>query len=163
MDSMKAMGVGMVFGIIFAIVVMIMLIVFGADIISTIFGMGSDAQLVKTIKNMQTVVDDLYYLPSGSGDYFTLNIPRDTKLCFVNTTHPEPVYYADPKKTWDPDIVFQRIIKEEGYNIWYETSSGKSGGEIRRLSIAEGKSFCAVPGMEIYLQNVGGRVTIIED
>lgn len=159
---MKAMSVGMIFGMIFAIIVMSMLIAFGADILGILFGMGSDAQLMKSIKNMETVVDDLYHYP-GNTEYFTLNIPKDAKLCFVNTSNPEPVYYPDPKKTWDPDIVYQRIIREEGYNIWYETSSGKSGGEIKRLSIAEGKSFCAVPGMELYLQNVGGKVTIVED
>jgi len=160
---MKAMGIGMVFGIIFAIVVMGMILVFGTDAIISIFCMGSDAQTQKTIKNLQTMVDDLYVLPSGSGDYFTLNLPKDSKLCFVNTTHPGPVFYPDPLKTWDPDVVYQRIITEEGYNIWYHHCGGQSGGTIDNLYINPDKNFCAKPGMKIYLENVGRWVAIIED
>jgi hypothetical protein len=161
---MRAMSVGMIFGIIFAILVMGMLLVFGSDVIVIIFCMGSDAQTQKTIQNLQTFVDDLYLLPSGSGDYFTLNIPKDSKLCFVNTSYPEPVFYPDPLKTWDPDRVYQRIIKDEGYNIWYHHCSGQSGGKIDHLYIGSGnsKNFCARPGMKLYLENVGRWVAIIE-
>lgn len=162
---MKAMSVGMIFGIIFAILVMVMILVFGSDVIVSIFCMGNDAQTQKTIQNLQTFVDNLYLLPSGSGDYFTLNLPRDSKICFVNTTYPGPVFYPDPLKTWDPDKVYQRIIKEEGYNIWYHHCSGQSGGKIDHLYIGkeDTKNFCAKPGMKLYLENVGRWVAIIED
>lgn len=161
-DRMKAMSVGVIFGLIFTIIVMIMLIVFGSTILAFIFPQGNDAQLLRVIENMETVVDDIHFQSSGSGQYFTLNIPKNSKLCFVNSSHPDPTYYPDPKMTWDPDIVYQKMITDGGYNIWYETSSGESGGEIKKLSIAKGKNFCAFSGMKIYLQNVAGRVTIIE-
>jgi hypothetical protein len=163
MESMKAMSVGMIFGIIFAILVMGMLLIFGSDVITSIFCMGSDAQTQKVIGNLQDFVDELYTLPSGSGDYFTLNLPGDSKMCFVNSSHPEPVTYPEQFKNWKPNTIIQSIIKEEGYNIWYQQCSGLSGGKIDHLHIAEGGNFCTKSGMKLYLQNVGRWVTIIED
>ncbi len=163
MKRSKGMGVGMVFGIIFAVLVISMLFVFGSDAIMGIFCMGSDAQVQKAIQNMQTFVDDLYVLPSGSGDYFTIGIPKDYKLCFVNSTDPKAVIYPDPQKSWNPDRVYQRIITEEGYNVWYSHCRGESGTMIEHLFINPDRNFCAKPGSRIYLQNVGRWVTIIED
>jgi hypothetical protein len=160
---MKAMSVGMIFGIIFAIVVIVMLLAFGSGVISDIFCMGSDAQLHKTINDLQNVVDQIYALPSGSGDFFTISLPGGSKLCFVNSTDPKTVIYPDQLKNWRPDKVYQRIIMDEEYNIWYQQCSGQSGGNINHMYIDPDSNFCASPGMSIYLQNVRGRVVIVED
>jgi hypothetical protein len=159
---MKAMSVEMVFGIIFTIIVMGLILVFGSGAITSIFCMGTDAQVQKTVTNMKNLVDDLYVLPSGSGDYFTLNLPSNTKLCFMNSTDPKPVFYPDPLKTWNPDRVYQIIIKEEGYNVWYHQCSGQSGDRIEHLYINPDKNFCAKPGMKLYLKNAGRWVVIEE-
>lgn len=153
----------MVFGIIFAVVVIVMIIAFGSGVITDIMCLGSDAQLQKTIKNMEKFVEDLYILPSGSGDYFTINIPGNSRLCFVNSTNPKKVFYPDPEKTWNPDKVYQKIIYEEGYNVWYEQCSGKSGTTISHLYIDPEKNFCAKSGTELYLKSMGRHVAIVED
>jgi hypothetical protein len=159
----KAMGVGMVFGIIFAIVVIGMIMIFGSDAINSIFCMGNDAQMQKTIKNMQNFVDELYTHPSGSGDYFIVNIPGGFWLCFMNSTNPSPVFYPEQHKTWNPDRVYQRIIKDEGYSIWYNKCSGESGGKINHFFISPEKNFCVKSGTELYFENMGRWVTILDD
>ncbi len=158
----KGMSVGMIFGIIFAILVMSMILVFGADVTKIIFCTGNDAQIQKTIDNLQSVMDDLYMLPSGSGDWFTIKIPSDFRICFVNSTDPGPVIYPQQERSWKPDIVYQRIIQDEGYNIWFRHCSGESGGEIEHLFISPGKNFCAKTGTRIYLESTGRWVTISE-
>lgn len=159
----KAMSVGMVFGIIFAIMVIGMILVFGADVTNIIFCTGNDAQIQKTIKNMQSVVEDIYVMPSGSGDWFTINIPKNFKICFVNSTDPRPVFHPDQQMNWDPDRVYQRIIQDEGYNIWFKHCGGESGGEIKHLFISPEKNFCAKPGQRLYLENTGRWVAITEN
>lgn len=157
------MGVGMVFGIIFTIVVIGLILVFGSSVIVDIMCLGSDAQVQKTIQNMEKFVDDLYILPSGSGDYFTINIPGNTKLCIINSTNPKKVFYPEPEKTWNPDKVYQKIIYEEGYNVWFEQCSGKGGATINHLFMDPDKNFCVKSGTMLYLKNVGRYVAIVED
>jgi len=160
---MKAMSVGMIFAIIFAIFVMGLILVFGSSAITDLFCMGNDAQVQKSINDLQNLIDELYILPSGSGDFFTFNIPKYSKICLVNSSDPKPVAYPNQFKNWEPDPVYQKIIKEKGYNIWFHQCSGQFGGKIEHIFIPSDRNFCAIPGTEIYLQNAGRWVTIAED
>lgn len=146
---MKAMSVGMIFGIIFTIIVISLLLVFGNRAISFIFCYSSDAQVSRTILSLESTVDDLYTLTEGNSNVFNLNIPGGTLVCFVNPNDPSPNLRGD----WNPDPVYQTIISEDGYTIWYEHCSGKSGRVIEYLLPKE--NFCAGPGTGIYLENKG--------
>jgi len=150
------MNAGMVFVIIFAIVVMGLVLVFGANQIINIFCFANDAQTSKTIKDLKTEVDNLYILSEGSSKLFDLLIPSDAEFCFVNPSSPE----ANPMKGWKPDPVVLSFITENDYNLWYTHCSGKNGYNIAHLMPPE--NFCVKSGTTLYMENKGMYVEITE-
>ena len=146
------MDTSMIFGIIFAIVLIVFILVFGTGALNDIFCFSADAQMVKELKNIEQSVGDIYYLAENSGDSHTISLPSSQKICFVNSSNPAPRRYSDATKTWDVDIVYQRIIKNEGYNIWYYGCGKKqSGYSISRLEMPTENNFCATGGSKIYI------------
>lgn len=143
------MNIGMVFAVIFTIIVLSFLIIFWSDSITKFICLSSDAQIQKTIDDLKGIVEDLRYTSEGSSRRFELHIPLDTKLCFVNPkdTKRNPTYH------WEPDPVFEKMIATNGYNIWYTSCSGSGGEKIK--SIKTKYNFCSFSGDTIYFENKG--------
>jgi hypothetical protein len=110
------------------------------------------------IKDTEKQVDQLYWNGGfGSSEVMTLTLPGDVRLCFLNETL-NTVIYAENWKTWKADDAINVMIRNEGYNLWYFSGGSQNGYKVNHLKI-DGKSFCAISGMEIYLENVGKWVT----
>lgn len=144
------MDVSMIFGIIFTIVVIGLVLIFGSGALQDLFCFGSDAQIIKEIKNIEKKVEDIYYLAENSGETHTISIPSSQKICFFNSSDPSP-RYTDSLHTWNPDSAYQRIIKNEGYNVWYYSGCRQNGYTIPKLDLPANKNFCAPGGSKIYI------------
>jgi len=148
------MNIGMVFAIIFAVIVLGFVIVFGWQQIVNIMCLGNEAQTGKAIKDLETSAQSLYGKALGSSSVFKLAIPGDSKFCFINSSNPR----SNPGGGWRPDPVIERMIENNGYNLWYSHCSGQSGYEINHLLVSE--NFCVRSGAELYLENIGSGVSI---
>ncbi len=154
------MNAGMVFGLIFTIIVIALVLIFGLGQMGNMFCMSSDAQAGKAMADLETVASEVYNLAEGSSRSFRVILPGDAKLCFVDPENPGTQLYtaADSWKNWVPDPVYEGIIREKGYNLWYEICSGKGGKAIGSLRVP--KSFCVTGGKTVYLENKGLWVEI---
>lgn len=150
------MNVGMVFAVIFAIVVMGLVLIFGVDQIINIFCFANEAQTIKAIRDLETEVNNLYVLAEGASKQFDLRIPGDAEFCFVNPSSPG----ANLLKGWEPDPVVVSLITENGYNLWYTHCTGQNGHNIAYLSPSD--NFCMKSGVILYLENKGTYVDITE-
>ncbi len=151
------MSVGMVFALIFAIVVISFVIFFGFNVIMNIFCTGENAQIQKTVKEIKNLVENQVYPKSkGFSEVYTLNIPENTKICFVNSSDPRPNLAGD----WIPDPVYENLIKENDYTLWITFCGGESGYHVNYLRILPEENFCAGPGSELYFENIGKWVSV---
>ena len=155
------MNVGMVFAMIFALIMIAMILVFGIGGIGNIFCLSSDAQVASTIKDLESMVEQTYVLSEGSSRVFDLVLPGDAKFCFVNTEDPgEPGAYLNPEHDWVPEEAYSTIIRERGYNLWYTQCSGRDGYKLEHLGVRDAKSFCVAGGDSLYLLNKGLYVEV---
>ena len=120
------MDVGLVFGIIFAVIVIGALFVYGFDLIGGFFCTGNDAQTLKAVKNLETSVKDIYTLSEGSTTPFKLYLPGDSRICFINPDDPNP----NRARGWDPDSTLIELLttpRTSFYksNLWIEKCSEK--------------------------------------
>mgnify|MGYP001612611797 CR=1 FL=1 len=144
------MNVSMVFGIIFTIIVIALLLVFGSSQIQSLICLSNDGAIIKTIQDMDTRVQGLYGEAEGSSRRVTLRIPSSSQICFLN---PEDLSL----NAVGIDFQLEPLIKSKGYNVWTFQCSGQYGYNITHL-VAE-PSFCAKSG-ELYLENKGDYVSI---
>lgn len=154
------MNAGMVFALIFTVIVIGLVLVFGLGQMGSLFCMSSDAQVGKSMTDLETVASEVYNLAEGSSRVFRISLPGDSKLCFVDPEGTGIQLYtaADSWKNWVPDPVYESIIQEKGYNIWYEMCSGKGGKTLSYVKVP--KNFCVIGGKSIYLENKGLWVEI---
>ncbi|MFH1364665.1 MAG: hypothetical protein ABIH52_03325 [Candidatus Aenigmatarchaeota archaeon] len=149
------MNVGMAFLLIFSIIVIILVLVFGSDVMKDFTCMGSEAKTVKAMKDLESIVGDLYLQAEGSSDLFDLNLPGDAEFCFVDPDTPE----RNPAGNWKPDPVYVTLVEENGYTLWYTHCTGKDGYVMRRIQPTS--NFC-VKSTELYLENKGSFISIEE-
>ena len=154
------MDAGMVFGLIFTICVMAMILFFGLDQIADFFGFGTETQVHRELKEVAQDVDRIYNMAENSGEPHTLSIPESTKICFFNSSNPSPRIYADDSISWKPDAAFRTIIKSEGYNTWYYAGSKRGGYAIHNLDMPSDKNFCAPGGTRVYITRMYNGVVI---
>lgn len=157
------MDVSMVFGIIFTIIVMGALLVFGWDQIANLLGFGGEAQVLKTIDSLQKGVEYFYRMAEGSGVEFRLDFPKDYRLCFFNSSNPADSFYPEKSMTWDPDSTTRYLINASGYNVWYYRGEDDAGGQGKRIPYLDTpteKNFCATGGKMVYIVNRGYSVEV---
>ena len=148
------MDVSLIFGIIFTLIVIGLLLVFGGEQIANILGFGGHAQVLKTIANLKNKVDDVYRLGEGSSEQFTLSFSKDFRLCFFNSSNPADRFYSDKSMTWDPDSTTKYLINASHYNAWYYAGSNSASGEgkiIPYLEMPTENNFCATGGKKVYI------------
>jgi hypothetical protein len=159
------MQVGAVFGIIFAIIVMALLLAFGSGQIINIICLGNLAQTNKAIRDLEFLVDGIQASGPESSDTFGVSIPGNARLCFVDPEHPEPNFLG----RWnpDPDSFIELDIKEKGYNLWIEYGCGSSDKGyrmdyvvVRGPSDTTNRNFCIGSGETLLLTNIGVEVRV---
>ena len=144
----------MVFALIFAIVLISFIVVFGYDAITRMFCIGKDSQVQKAFDSVKEYVNRLYMKAKGSSDIAEVNIPSGSRICFVNSTSPG----RNSAGQWYPDRSIEEIITVEGYNTWIEFCRGSEGYTLRHVRIDE--NFCVIGPSRIYLENKGAYVSI---
>jgi hypothetical protein len=148
------MDVSLVFGMIFTLIVIGLLLVFGWEQIAGILGFSAEAQVLKNIDNLKNKVDDTYRLGEGSSEQFTLSFPKDYSLCFFNSSNPADRFYSDKSVTWDPDSTVKYLINASHYNVWYYAGSDSAAGKGKRIPYLEmptENNFCATGGKKVYI------------
>ncbi len=155
------MNVGAVFGIIFAAIFIGFILAFGTGAITDIFCVGNVAQTNNAVKQLEIAVENLYVRGSeGSSDEYTLNIPDNARVCFVNSTDASPNVLGGWMPDPDTAHIVKRKIETQNLNVWvyYNCGSQEPGYRIEYLSVPS--SFCASPGTSLYLENKGLSVEI---
>lgn len=160
------MQIGMVFAIIFTLILIGFLFAVGFNQIQSFFCIGSNAQTNKAVKDIEAFVDEVFILAKGSGKSYPLSLPSDAKLCFINKTNPGPHPYQDTTKTWNPDsLIIEQFLQnpdspDYGSNLWiYRCGSPLGEGYTMRF-LSSSKSFCALSGTTLFLENTGATVDI---
>lgn len=153
------MNTGLVFGIIFAIIVIALLLAFGIEQIVNIFCMSNIAGADKSVKDLELAVEDVYNLAQGSAMPFKVSLSRNARICLINPDDPSPM------NSWRPDANdyqnwMKDMISDKDYNVWIQYGCGNSddGYKIRYLRVTE--NFCVTGGTELYLENMGYHVEI---
>jgi len=153
----------MVFGIIFTIILIAAILIFGSGIINDLIHIIEESQVSGSIDNLQKKVSYIHSNADGSGAEFILSFPIHYKLCFFNSSNPESKFYSDKSRTWDPDQTTKLRINQSSFNSWCYEGSDNAGGHgyaFSYLDISTEKNFCASGGSKIYLVNKGGMVEI---
>ena len=155
------MDVSLIFGIIFTLIVIGALLVFGWDLIADFFGIGGESQVLRTIENLGKKVSEIYRLAEGSSEQFSLSFPKEYRLCFFNSSYPEERFYSDKSRNWDPDSTTKYSINASHYNAWYYKGENDAAGSGKRIPYLEinaeppppqnNNNFCALGGSKIYI------------
>ena len=157
------MQVGMVFALIFAIIMIGFIFIFGLPQIGSLISIGTQAQVNKMIKDIDSKVDDLYWNANyGSSEIIQITLPSDVRFCFIDPTSIETLkneYYTQEWRTWRQDDAIKVMIVNEGYNLWYYKDDEQNGYKVNRLK-PDGRNFCVMSGMELYMENKGSYVGI---
>ena len=157
------MDVSLIFGIIFTIIVMGALLVFGWDQIANLLGFGGEAQTLRSIDNLNKKIDFIYRNAEGSRTEFALAFPKDFRLCFFNSSNPAPRFYSDRSMTWNPDQTVLFRINQSGFNSWYyrgENDAAGHGYGFAYLGIPTEKNFCVPGGTRLSIVNRGYTVEV---
>ena len=146
------MNIGMVFIIIFSIVVIMMFFIFGFDSLQGMMCLGNEATTTKAIKDLESMVIDTSLQGESSSNIFKLRISEDSRFCFIDPEN------ADVKTiTWNADRIAIGHIRENNFNLWYDHCTGTSGFTFDKLKSVE--NFC-VKSADLYLENKGFFVSI---
>ena len=154
------MDAGQVFGLIFTLILVAFLLVFGFNQIRDFFCLGSDAQVFKQVKDLEVVVEDLYTKTEGSSVPVDMRIPSDGSICFLNIDD----YSRNFAYGWDPSpYIISEILnnpRHQDYqsNLWVKKCGGEEAYKIANLKSSV--NFCTAKGDEIFLENKGFYVEV---
>lgn len=156
----------MAFAIIFAIIIVGIIVAVGFTQIQQFFCFGSVAQTDKAVKDIESLADEVFVLSEGSSKTYLLALPSDSKLCFINRTHPDVTPYLDPGKTWNPDpLVISQMLRNPSspsYQapLWIYRCGDSFGQGYKMRYLSPSRSFCSRHGDQLVLENKGRTVDI---
>ena len=150
------MNVGMLFGIIFAIVVIGFVLFLGSDQIASFLGVSQEAAFLQQMNDFGDEVSNVYSLAMGSIKSYSFKVPSSIeKMCFVNPDDPS----ASPEGNWEPDDPLIRSVRNNGYNIVaFVKGKGFQGDTIENMIPEE--NFCISSATKILIENEGRYVSV---
>jgi hypothetical protein len=160
---------GMAFAIVFTLIVMGFLLVFGYQQITQWFGFQEETQVMKVLKEMEEMARRNFDKSEGSTDIYRVRLPERAGICFVDPTGAKRIYErGKTAQNWDPENpdAVKVMMKNNGYNVFYYTESQAKleGYKIDILGPApDGRNvgnFCARNGMSIKFINQGLKVEV---
>jgi len=154
------MNVGLVFGMIFTVIIIGFVIAYGTGMIGDIFCLTGSAETHKALIDIESMAEEVYNYGFGSSRVYSLALPSGSKICFVDTDDPSTQVYPIRAYNWVPTEAQEIIISNLSRNIWYKDCNGADYTTIERLQPADLKSFCAPGGTELYFENAGSIVEI---
>ena len=154
------METGTVFAVIFTVILISALLVFGFNFIASLWEQHELQQMGQAVKDLQTTVNS-WWITTGTGSVttFDLQISESTTFCFVDRYDPSP----NIQRGWDPNTIIQGMITEKTYNLWiyYQSGSKQIGKIINHLNASENfGNFCADNGAQLKLENIGMWVEV---
>jgi len=163
---MKGMDVSLVFAMIFAIIFIGLLLVFGMGQITNMFCFNGNAQMDKAVKDLETEAGTVYNLAEGASKLFRVSIPAGSSICVINTTDPNPNDAGYWLPNTDQMPIITNKIRLRSANIWinYNCGNNEQTYKIAHLKAVRSPgasgtgSFCALGGQSIYLENAGDYV-----
>lgn len=148
------MNVGLVFGIIFAAIIIGFLLFFGYTYINEMFGVNCEAILGDQIIKLREQVGRTFQFSLGATQEFTLTVPACIeKICFVNPD--DPSSYGN----WETNNVITRMILTYDYNVIVFRDDQSSGGHVIDHLTTE-YNFCVSSKKTLLLKNDGPFVVV---
>lgn len=151
------MEVGMVFAIIFSVIVIVFLLTGGMKMITDFLGFGEGAQIEAGIRELRNVASkEVYWLPIGGSKPFEFTVtPGTDRVCFFDYLDPR----ANPERGWEGNNVIEYQVRQENYTVYLFMKNGNENGyQIERARAEE--SFCIKSTQDIMLTSRGRYVEI---
>ena len=150
------MNVGLIFGIIFAAIVIILLLFFGFKYINEVMVLGCESQLGQQITNLKKAVGSTLALSEGASQELRMLIPRCVeRVCFVDPKHPE-----FKGEGWVPNEFTTKLVSRYGYNVVViKSNGGVDGYKIDKLKPYV--NFCLTSSDDVIIRNAGALVEIM--
>lgn len=149
------MNVGLIFGIIFATIVIILLLFFGFRYINEVMFLSCESQMGQQIVNLEKAVKSTLSLSMDASQKLKIIVPGCIeKFCFVDPRYPE---ITNTEGEWVPNEFITTFVSSYGYNIVII----KSNGEIDGHKIDKFRpyvNFCITSTNTITLRNTGTLV-----
>ncbi|MBN2043270.1 MAG: hypothetical protein JW754_05715 [Candidatus Aenigmarchaeota archaeon] len=152
------MNVGMLFGIIFAIIVIGFVLYFGYTYIGEYMSIQNEAGLMQQILRLDNAVDEVYNMAYESSKRFSLSLGEGKKVCFVDPQNPS----SNPDGGWETNEVLTRMVSGNNHNVVILLPDGRydNGKEIEHLAPLRSSNFCVEGDSEFLLKNEGKYVSI---
>jgi hypothetical protein len=153
------MQVGAIFGIIFAIIVMVFLLGGGVSMLQDMFCLGSIAQVNSAVQEFERMAKHIRDSGLDSRNVYRLSLPGGARICFIDPEDPGPNFLGE----WNPDpsLHIEDEIMAKGYTLWIEYNCGSASmdGKASPYIYEEG-NFCAESGDRVMLTNKGVDVLV---
>ncbi|RLJ00475.1 MAG: hypothetical protein DRP03_00080 [Candidatus Aenigmatarchaeota archaeon] len=138
---------------IFTIILIFTIMVFGGKQIMHILNFGGEAGVYLNVGELENKVEDIYSMSYNSADKLTIRVPEGTKICFLN-----PRNAKKPGVNWKADENYAFIAEMNNYNLMIIRSDGFDGKQIKHLLPSE--NFCLISTNDVMLINKGSYVDI---
>ena len=152
------MEVSLVFGIIFASIVMGLIVFFGYNYINQMMTLSCQSQLGQQIENMKSTIKSTLTLSKGSAQEFDILLQSNcaTKICFVD---PEMASIENEADGWMPDEFTAYFASRNKFNIIiFKPDKGMDGYEIAKLKPSA--NFCLTSSRKVIFRNTGVLVDV---
>jgi len=148
------MNVGLVFGIIFAAIMIGFLLFFGFKYINEMFSVNCDAILGDQLIKFREHVSKTFQLSLGASQEFAFIVPSCLeKVCFVDPESPHN--YGN----WQTNNVLTRMIEQNKYNLVVFYKDGTFRG-YRAEHMKPDYNFCMSSKKTLMLKNDGSFVKV---
>lgn len=151
------MNVGLVFGIIFAAIVIGLLMFFGFKYINEVVDLSCQSQMGQQIVNLEKAVDSTMTLSRGGSQKYNFLFPSCLeRVCFVDPDNPG---VDNPEGGWESTEFMIDLVSRYKYNlIFIEPNGGFEGHVIDKVKPYV--NFCLTSAKEVTLLNTGRTVEI---
>ncbi len=152
------MNMNLLFGIIFAIIIMMAVLFFGVGQFGNLTDLNTQTAFYNQINDFESAVKKTAEMSMGSTQKFDFNIPSTMhKICFIDRNNPE----SNSAGNWELTNINEKLITDYDYNFFiYETETKSEGKKINYLIPLE--NFCIKGKKTLWLENKGRYVTISE-
>jgi len=150
------MNVGLLFGVIFASIVIGFVLFFGVTYIGDMNNVSCASQLGQQMTNLESAVRSTLSLSQGSSQELKILVPGCfQKICFVDPEDPE----KNPQQGWDPDRGVLSIVESQENNVIVYMPGGTV--DAYRIDRFEPYvNFCITSTENVILKNTGREVQI---
>lgn len=151
------MNIGLLFGIIFAAIVMGFVLFFGYTQFSNMACIQGESITAQQIVRLERDIDDVFSMAMDSSQEFDFIVGTCTgKVCFVDADDSGP----NPERGWDGGTIYEELVSTNGYNLFIMDEQGrhKDGKKIEHMIPDE--NFCISASSSLLLTNRGRSVEV---